>query len=51
MIMDLSVGEMMMYGGAAAFIALLIALIVMLNVFKLSRKRLAKKIEEEFDGE
>lgn len=47
--MDLSVGEMMMYGGAAAFILLLIVSIVMLNVFKSSRKRLAKKIEDEMD--
>ena len=47
--MDMTVGEMMMYGGAAAFVLLLIVLIVMLNIFKLSRKKLAKKIEDEMD--
>lgn len=41
----------MFYGGIAAFALLLIILIIMLNLFKRSRKRLAKKIEEEFDGE
>lgn len=47
--MGFSVGEMMLYGGAAAFVILLITLIVMLGVFKRSRKRLAKKIEDEMD--
>lgn len=47
--MDLSVGEMMLYGGMAAFAVLLIVLVIMLNLFKLSRKKLAKKIENEFD--
>ena len=47
--MGLSVGEMMLYGGAAAFVVLLITLIVMLGVFKRSRRKLAKKIEDEMD--
>ncbi len=47
--MELTVGEMMLYGGAAAFVLLLIAFIVMLSVFKRSGKKLAKKIEEEPD--
>lgn len=47
--MELSVGEMMLYGGAAAFVILLITLIVMLGVFKRSRRKLAKKIEDEMD--
>lgn len=47
--MELSVGEMMLYGGAAAFVVLLITLIVMLGVFKRSRRKLAKKIEDEMD--
>lgn len=49
--MSLTVGEMMLYGGIAAFAILLIILVIMLNLFKLSRKKLAKKIDEEFDGE
>ena len=49
--MNLTVGEMMLYGGIAAFAVLLIILVIMLNLFKLSRKKLAKKIDEEFDGE
>ena len=49
--MNMSVGEIMLYGGIAAFAALLTALVVMLNVFKLSRKKLAQKIDEEFDSE
>lgn len=50
-ISDLTVGEMMFYGGIAGFILLFIVLIIMLNVFKYSRKKLAKKIETEFDNE
>lgn len=49
--MSLTVGEMMLYGGIAAFAVLLIILVIMLNLFKLSRKKLAKKIDEEFDRE
>lgn len=49
--MNMTVGEMMLYGGIAAFAVLLVILTVMLNLFKLSRKKLAKKIEKEFDGE
>lgn len=41
----------MLYGGIVAFALLLIILVIMLNIFKLSRKKLAKKIDEEFDGE
>lgn len=47
--MGFSAGEIMLYGGAAAFVILLITLIVMLGVFKHSRKKLAKKIEDEMD--
>lgn len=49
--MNMTVVEMMLYGGIAAFAVLFIILVVMLNIFKLSRKKLAKKIDEEFDGE
>jgi len=49
--MSLTVGEMMLYGGIAAFAVLLIILVIMLKLFKLSRKKLAKKIDEEFDSE
>lgn len=49
--MNMTVGEMMLYGGIVVFTVLLVILIVMLNLFKLSRKKLAKKIEKEFDGE
>lgn len=49
--MNLTVGEIMLYGGIAVFALLLIILVIMLNIFKLSRKKLAKKIDEEFDGE
>ena len=49
--MNMTVGEMMLYGGIAAFAVLLIIFVVMLNIFKLSRKKLAKKIDEEFDSE
>ena len=49
--MNITVGEIMLYGGTAAFAVLLIMLVVMLNIFKLSRKKLAKKIDEEFDSE
>lgn len=47
--MGFSAGEIMLYGGAAAFVILLITLIVMLGVFKRSRRKLAKKIEDEMD--
>lgn len=49
--MNMTVGEMMLYGGITAFGILIVILIVMLNLFKLSRKRLAKKIEKEFESE
>lgn len=48
--MSLTVGEIMLYGGIAAFAVLLITLVIMLNLFKLSRKRLSQKIDEEFDS-
>ena len=49
--MDMTMGEMMLYGGIAAFAILLVILIILLNSFKRSRKRLAQKIEDEFDNE
>lgn len=49
--MNMSVGELMMYGGAAAFGVLLVMFVIMLSLFKRSRRKLAEKIEKEFDGE
>jgi hypothetical protein len=47
--MDLSVGEMMMYGGLGAFAVLFILLVCMISAFKKSRAKLAEKIEKEID--
>lgn len=47
----MTTGEIMFYGGIAAFALLFIILVIMLKLFKRSRKKLAEKIEKEFDGE
>lgn len=47
----MSVGQIMLYGGVGAFGVLLIILLVLLKVFKAERKRLAEKIEKEFEKE
>lgn len=44
---DLTLGEMMMYGGAAAFLLLGIVLAIMLASFGRARKKLAEKIDKE----
>lgn len=47
--MEFTTGELMMYGGAAAFVLLAVTLAVMLAAFGRSRKKLAKKIEDEIN--
>ena len=49
--MRITAGEMMMYGGAAAFLLLGIILAAMLGAFGRARKRLAQRIDNEIDDQ
>ena len=46
--MEWSTGSVMFYGGAACACAALLALIVVLLVFRGSKKRLQRKLDEEY---
>lgn len=47
--MELTNGEIMLIGGIAAFVILLLALIIMLKRFEISRRRLSEKIREDIE--
>ncbi len=49
--MNFTTGELMMYGGIAAFVLLLIIFIVLMFVFKAQRQKMIKQIEKEIGEE
>jgi len=46
--MDWSLGSLMFYGGAACSCAGLLALVILLIIFRGSKKRLRRKLDEEY---
>ena len=49
--MNFTTGELMMYGGIAAFALLLIIFVILMFTFKAQRRKMIKRLEKEIGEE